>query len=147
MRFETLCTVLTHTAIKKLHLWQFNVKGAYLNGYLNENIYMRQLPGYEDGSGRVCLLKRSLYGLKQAGNVWNQELNRVLQISNFRQLKTDYCCYIKSSGNDFSILVVWVDDFLSASTRENLNNDIEHDLNIHFKVKSLRKPNYYLGLK
>ena len=75
MRFKTLRTVLAHAAIKKLHLQQFDVKGAYLNGYLNENIYMRQPPGYEDGSGRVCLLKQSLYGLKQAGNVWNQELN------------------------------------------------------------------------
>ena len=43
--------------------------------------------------------------------------------------------------------MVWVDDFLALSTKENLNNNIEHDLNIHFKVKSLRQPNLLLGIK
>ena len=53
MQFETLCTILAHTAINKLHLRQFDIKGAYLNGYLNETIYMRQLPGFKDGSMKV----------------------------------------------------------------------------------------------
>ena len=68
---------------------------------------MNQPPGFEDRSGKVCLLERSLYGLKQAGNVWNQELNRVLHTIDFKQLKTDYCCYIKSNRDDFSILLLW----------------------------------------
>ena len=75
MRFKTLCTLLTYTAINNLHLRQFNVKGAYLNGYLNETIYMQQPLGYEDGSNKVCLLKHSIYGLKPARNVWNHKLN------------------------------------------------------------------------
>jgi IS30 family transposase len=75
MRFETLCTLLAYAAVNNLKLRQFDVKSAYLHGYLNETIYMNQPPGYNDNSGRVCLLIRSLYGLKQAGNVWNQELN------------------------------------------------------------------------
>ena len=108
---------------------------------------MNQPPGFKDDTRCVCLLEQSLYGLKQAGNVWNQELNQVLQINKFKQLKSDYCCYIKSSKDDFSILVIWVDNFLSLSTKESLNDDIEHDLNIHFKVKSLGKPNLLLGIK
>ena len=75
MRFETLRTVLAYAAVNNLKLRQFDVKGAYLHGYLNETIYMNQPPGFEDDTGRACLLERSLYGLKQAGNVWNQELN------------------------------------------------------------------------
>ena len=147
MQFKTLQTILAHGTVDKLHLRQFDVKGAYLNGYLNKTIYMQQLPGYEDWSGKVCLLKRSLYGLKKARNVWNQKLNWVLQVNNFRQLKTDYCCYIKLSGNNYFIPVVWVNDFLSASTKEDLNNDIEHDLNVHFKVKLLGRPKLLLGIK
>ena len=108
---------------------------------------MNQPPNFEDRSGKVCHLKRSLYGLKQARNVWNQELNQVLHAINFKQLKTDYCCYIKLVKDDFSILVAWVDDFLALSTKENLNNDIEHDLNTHFKVKSLGQPDLLLGIK
>ena len=67
---------------------------------------MTQPPGYGDGSERSCLLLRSIYGLKQAGNVWNQELNRVLDKIDFMQLRTDYCCYIRRQDNDFTILLV-----------------------------------------
>jgi len=94
MQFETLQTVLAYSAVHNLKLRQFDVKGAYLHGRLQETIYMCQPPGYEDGTHQVCLLVCSLYGLKQAGNVWNHEHNWVLQKLGFMQLKTDYCCYI-----------------------------------------------------
>ena len=55
-----------------------------LHGQLNETIYMAQPPSYNDRSGRSCLLIHSLYSLKQAGNIWNQELNQVLAESLFR---------------------------------------------------------------
>ena len=108
---------------------------------------MRQPPGYNDGSGRSCLLIRSLYGLKQAGNVWNQELNRVLEEIKFIQLRTDYCCYIRREGDDFTILLVWVDDFISILTTDEQNDATEHDLQGHFDVKSLGQPNLLLGMK
>jgi len=108
---------------------------------------MHRPPGFEDGSKKVCLLERSLYGLKQAGNVWNHELNRALQSIDFKQLKTDYCCYIKKAENGYSILIFWVDDFLALSTKEELIDDIENDLNKHFKIKSMGQPNILLGIK
>ena len=147
MRFETLRTLLAYSAVHNLKLRQLDVKSAYLHGRLNETIYMSQPPGYNDGSGRSCLLIRSLYGLKQAGNVWNKELNRVLEGINFQQLKTDYCCYIRREEDDFTILVVWVDDFVSLSTTDDLNNLAERDLKDHFDVKSLGQPNLLLGMK
>ena len=147
MRFETLRTLLAYSAVHNLKLRQFDVKSAYLHGQLNETIYMSQPPGYNDGSGRSCLLIRSLYGLKQAGNVWNQELNRVLEEIGFVQLKTDYCCYIRRRGDDFTVLLVWVDDFASMSTTDDQNDATERDLNTHFDVKSLGQPNLLLGMK
>ena len=57
MHFKTLWTLLAYAAVNKLKLRQFDVKGAYLNGYLNETICMNQPPGFEDGSRKVCLLK------------------------------------------------------------------------------------------
>ncbi len=147
MQFETLRTLLAFSAVHNLKLRQFDIKSAYLHGRLNETIYMAQPPGYNDGSGRSCILIRSLYGLKQAGNVWNQELNRVLAEINFTQLKTDYCCYIRREGDDFTILLVWVDDFVSMSTMDDLNDVTERDLKAHFDVKSLGQPNLLLGMK
>ena len=94
--------------------------------------------------------ERSAYSndhFKQAGNIWNHELNQVLHTIDFKQLKMDYCCYIKSVRNNFFILVVWVDDFLALSTKESLNYDIECNLNLHFKVKSLGLPKLLIGIK
>ena len=147
MRFETLRTMLAQSAIHNWKLRQFDIKGAYLHGYLEEEIYMAQPPGYGDGSQRVRKLIRALYGLKQAGNVWNTKLNDALINLGFRQLKSDYCCYIRQDGDNITILLVWVDDFLSISNKDTLNDQIEAELRNHFEVKSLGKPSIIIGVK
>jgi len=147
MRFETLHTLLVFSAVHNLKLQQFDVKSAYLHGHLNDIIYMAQPPGYDDGSGWSCLLIRSLYGLKQAGNVWNWELNRVLNKIGFIQLRTDYCYYVRQEGGDFTVLLVWVDDFASASTTDEQNDAAKKDLMAHFDIKSLGRLNLLLGMK
>ena len=147
MRFETLRTMLAHSAIHNKKLRQFDIKGAYLHGNLEEEIYMVQAPGYGDGSQRVYKLIRALYGLKQAGNVWNTRLNDALTKLGFRQLKSDYCCYIREEEEDSTILLVWVDDFLSISNRDSLNDRIEAELQKHFEVKSLGQPSLIIGVK
>jgi hypothetical protein len=147
MQFETLRTMLAHMAINNWKLRQFDIKGAYLHGELKEEIYMAQAPGYEDGTGQVYCLKRALYGLKQAGNVWNTKLNSVLIGLGYTQLKSDYCCYHRSHGNDTSILLIWVDDFISISTNDKLNDRIEEELRSHFKVKSLGQPSLIISVK
>jgi Reverse transcriptase (RNA-dependent DNA polymerase) len=95
MRFETLRTMLAKSAVNNWKLRQFDIKGAYLHGELEEEIYMAQAPGYNDGTNSVHLLIRAIYGLKQAGNVWNTKLNGVLTDLGYTQLKSDYCCYIR----------------------------------------------------
>lgn len=135
-QFETFRGILAKSAIENWKLRQFDIVGAYLHGHLKEIIYMKQPPGYDDGTGRVCILKRSLYGLKQAGNVWNRELNSALSKIEFKQLKSDYCCYIWRRKEGLTVMVVWVDDILSASTDDDLNNQLEVDLGEFFEVKS-----------
>ena len=56
-----------------------DVKGAYLNGHLQEQVYMQQPEGFDDKSGKVCLLIKTLYGLKQSGREWNKELDQQLK--------------------------------------------------------------------
>lgn len=94
MHFRLLQTLLAFAAVNNLKLCQFNIKGAYLQCYINQVIYMMQLPEYDNGTPSLCHLIHSLYGLQQAGNVWNQELNKALNTFRFMQLKLDYCCYI-----------------------------------------------------
>ena len=61
-----------------------DVKGAYLNRQLKEKVYMRQPEGYGDNTGRVCELVKTLYGLKQSGREWNNELDQKLKRFGFK---------------------------------------------------------------
>ena len=72
-----------------------DIKGAYLNGNLQEYVYMRQPEGYNDGSNKVCLLIKTLYGLKQSGREWNKELDKQLKGIGFTNLWSDPCAYIR----------------------------------------------------
>ena len=63
----------------KWDIKQFDVKGTYLHGLLKESIFMDQTHGFDDGLGCVCKLVRSLYGLCQAGNVWNRDFNEAMK--------------------------------------------------------------------
>ena len=79
---------------KQLEIRQMDVKGAYLNGNLQENVYMCQPEGFDDKSRRVCHLIKTLYGLKQSGREWNKELDRQLKDKGFKNLWSDLCTYI-----------------------------------------------------
>jgi hypothetical protein len=70
--YNTEHAVLTVAALERLELCQFDVKMAFLYGTLQEEVYMHQGEGFDDGSGWVCKLKQSVYGLKQAPTGWNQ---------------------------------------------------------------------------
>ena len=146
MHFETLRTMLANPAIYNWKLRQFDVKGAYLHGELKEEIYMMQASGYEDNTNKVYHLFRSLYGLKQAGNVWNAKLNNTLTTLGFNQSKSDYCCYIQRTEEGCTILLVWVNNFLSISDQDALNDQIKTKLNKYFKVKSLGQPSIIIGM-
>jgi hypothetical protein len=128
VRLETIRAILTIAAIFDFRIQQMDVKGAYLNGTLKEEVYMRQPEGYNDGSGRICLLKKMLYGLKQSRREWNRELDLKLQKHGYTRLKADPCAYTRQSGG-LEIIMVWVDDLLLFATSDELM--VEMKKNIH----------------
>ena len=79
VHFETIRVLLAMVPGKKLKVWQLDVKGAYLNGKLTQPIYMEQPIGFGNGSGLVCMLIKGIYGLKQAGCIWNIEFDLAIQ--------------------------------------------------------------------
>ena len=87
MWFETLRTLLALGAINNWKIQQFDIKEAYLHGSLHKTIYMQQPEGFNNGTGSVCRLIRPLYGLKQSGNVWNEELTTTMTSLGFSQFK------------------------------------------------------------
>jgi len=75
VQLKTIRAILAMVPTKKLVVQQMDVKGAYLNGILKEGVYMHQPEGLEDGTGKICLLVKTLYGLKQSGCKWNIQFN------------------------------------------------------------------------
>ena len=94
-KIKSLRFVFALAAQLKLSLHQIDFASAYLFGKLEEEVYMEQPEGFNSGDGRVCKLNKSIYGLKQAGRVWNQLLNRTLVQLGFHRCKSDNCVYIR----------------------------------------------------
>ena len=86
VHLETIRAILAIAPTHKLHIQQMDIKGAYLNGTLKERVYMQQPEGFADGTGQVCLLIKTLYGLKQAGREWNIKLDTKLRKRGYARL-------------------------------------------------------------
>jgi hypothetical protein len=144
---ESIRTILAITVAKWLKIQQMDVKGAYLNGTLKETLYMRQPDGYSDGSGRVCHLIRTLYGLKQSSCEWNEQFNNRMMAKGYKCLHADPCVYTCSEGERVAIVTVWVDDILlfadSAETMDQMKNDIHTE----WETTDMGEPNKIVGIR
>jgi Reverse transcriptase (RNA-dependent DNA polymerase) len=101
VHLSAIRTILAIAAIQDLHLHSIDISHAFLNGDLEEEIYMEQPAGFEvGGPDHVCRLKKSLYGLKQAGRVWNKKLHSTLEKIGFTQLQSENSVYIFKRGQE-----------------------------------------------
>ena len=128
VQMDTICAILALVPLKKLQVHQMDVKGAYLNGVLQETIYMKQPEGCEDGTGRVCQLVKTLYGLKQSGREWNKQLDEKLRKHSYTHLCSDPCAYVRWDGDDFAIITMWVDDLLLFATLDKMMDHMKNSL-------------------
>lgn len=115
-RQETLRALLAVAGKRQLILQHLDVKTAYLHGTIEEEIYMRQPPGYivAGSEDMVCRLKKSIYGLKQSARCWNRALHATLIKLKFEQCESDPCLYVRRDGEKTVYLLVYVDDILIA---------------------------------
>lgn len=119
--------------MKNLTLEQFDVKTAFLNGKLEETIYMEQSEGYKAETQRVCKLKKSLYGLKQASRCWNRRLTKFLAQHNLKQSQADPSVFTRG-GDAVIILAIYVDDGLIAAKNNNTADILLGELGKEFKI-------------
>ncbi|KAL0892790.1 hypothetical protein ABMA27_014491 [Loxostege sticticalis] len=145
-RMATIRALLSVSAKENLYLTQFDVSTAFLNGKLQEEIYMNQPDGYNDGTSRVCLLQRSLYGLKQAPRCWNSCFEEILLEKGFVQCAADSCLFTKKVGDKKILITLYVDDGLVATTDKDLAEQFLEDLRSSLKITS-KPASYYLGLE
>ncbi|CAI7778587.1 unnamed protein product [Closterium sp. NIES-53] len=90
--------LLAEAAVKGWHVQQEDVDHAYLNAVLQEEVYVRQPEGFDDGTGRVYRLRKALYGLKQAPRAWNEEIGTTLIAAGFDRSACDEALYISESA-------------------------------------------------
>ena len=144
-RYESIRVVLSMAAAKDMDIVQFDVKTAFLNGILDEEVFMEQPEGFEDNSGRVCRLLRSLYGLKQSPRKWNERMDAFLVDSGFASCE-DPCVYVRKSGRDIMILSLYVDDGLLCGTYRSTIDKFLTQLKSTFDI-TMNEPKFYVGME
>jgi hypothetical protein len=147
-KHTTLRALLAIIAQQDLELHQLDVKTAFLNGELEEEIYMQQPQGYEQGGPNiVCHLLRTLYGLRQAPWAWHQCLKKVLENLEFVALSADATLFRGTMDGETVWLLVWVDDILVAAQGEERIAKVKAHLTAKFDVRDLGPATYFLGME
>ena len=141
--------ILAIAAFHDYEIWQMDVKTAFLNGILEEEVYMIQPEGFVDSKNpkKVCKLKRSIYGLKQASRSWNHRFDHVIKQNGFTRSVEEPCLYMKFSGSKVAFLVLYVDDILLIGNDVPMLSSIKEFLGNHFQMKDLGGAQCILGIR
>ncbi|GBE80141.1 hypothetical protein SCP_0213440 [Sparassis crispa] len=126
VHLESIRAILALAAVNNWEIGQIDVKGAYLNGDLQEEIYMRQPEGFNDESGR---------------------LHRELTELGYKRLEADPCVYLREQKGEVQIITVWVDDLLLFTNSPKLMEELKHDLQDLFEVMDLGEPQKIIGIE
>src|SRR3954465_15327950 len=146
---KSIRILLEIAAYHDYEIWQMDVKTAFLNGNIEEELYMVQPEGFIDprNAGKVCKLQRSIYGLKQASRRWNLRFDEVIKAFGFVQTYGEACIYKKLSGSSVAFLVLYVDDILLIGNDKKFLGEVKEYLNGQFSMKDLGEAAYILGIK
>lgn len=148
-RYASIRCILALVAHHDLELHQMDVKSAYLNGELHETIYMRQPEGFVQAGKEslVLQLRKSLYGLKQAGRTWNVKMDATLKSHGFTALDADPCIYIRRQHSSLMLLSLYVDDLLIACNRLAELKQFKPQLSREFDMEDLGEASFVLGIE
>ena len=144
--FRIIMALVAHY---NLELHQMDVKTAFLNGDIEETIYMVQQKNFMSDNLKhlVCKLKKFIYGLKQASRQCYQKFDQVITSFGFKENTVDQCIYHKISGNKFILMVLYIDDILLASSDIGLLHETKRFLSSNFKMKDLGDASFVLGIQ
>jgi transposase InsO family protein len=147
-KHTTFRLLMALVAAYDMELYHLDVKTAFLNGELEETIYMQQPPGYEEGGpGIACRLYKALYGLRQAPRAWHLKLKTELEKLGFKASNADPGLYIKKTQTGFVYLVVYVDDILIISKDPVAATEAKNALMSTFDIRDLGDAKYFLGME
>ncbi|KAJ9566729.1 hypothetical protein OSB04_002695 [Centaurea solstitialis] len=146
---KSIRILMAISAYFNYEIWQMDVKTAFLNGKLTEDVYMEQPEGFIDpkNPNKVCKLLKSIYGLKQASRSWNLHFDERIKEFGFTKSEFEPCVYTKFSGSIVTFLVLYVDDILLIGNDVPTLQSVKTWLSKCFQMKDLREAAYILGIK
>ncbi|RVX19815.1 Retrovirus-related Pol polyprotein from transposon TNT 1-94 [Vitis vinifera] len=148
-RINSIRMVFAIAALRNLEIHQMDVKTAFLNGDLDEEIYMEQPEGFSapGQEKKVCKLVKSLYGLKQAPKQWHEKFDNVMLSHGFKINECDKCVYVKDTEHGYVIVCLYVDDMLIVGSDDKMITSTKNMLNSRFDMKDMGLADVILGIK
>lgn len=144
-KLVTLKCLLAIANQNDLQIHQMDVKSAFLNGDLTEEIYMELPDGFKQKK-KVCKLNKALYGLKQASRAWNEKFNKFMIHIGFKQCATDQCLYVKKQNGKLVYVLLYVDDILVFCSDMKIIDTIKQLLSKEFEMTDMGKVSTFLGM-
>lgn len=147
VRFTSIRALIAFGVQKNMMIHQMDVETAFLNGHLEEEIYLQQPEGYAKPGQEhlVCKLQKSLYGLKQSPRCWNAEFRNYMISIGFTQTVGDPCVYVRR-GDKLAIVAVYVDDLIVLTESPEEMSNVKGTLMRKFKMKDMGKLHFILGV-
>ncbi|KAG8740262.1 hypothetical protein FRC10_004562 [Ceratobasidium sp. 414] len=139
LRSDSLCILLALATIYDWDMYGLDVKSAFLNGRVEEELYMNQIPGYEDGTNHVLKIVGSLYGLKQAPRIWNQLFAKKIAHLGYKRAPSDPSVYTHIQDDNISILAVYVNDIAVFTTKGHVSAVIKDVTSLRRRVTSVTR--------
>ena len=148
-RLETVRLILALATQGEWEVHHMDVKSAFLNGDLVEEVYVHQPPGFQNSKypGKVMKLRKALYGLKQAPRAWNAKLDHELHKLGFVRSEEEHAVYKKGSGSSLLLLGVYVDDLIICGPNKNKIVEFKEQMCRTFSMSDLGMLSYYLGME
>lgn len=147
VKMSTVRLLLSLAASRHWKLHQLDVNNAFLHGTLKEEVYMTVPEGIPNPHNYVCLLRKSIYGLKQASREWHAKLVEELLCQGFTQSKNDYSLFIKRQGSSICVAAVYVDDIILTGNDDQTVHSLKAHLDSKFGIKDLGILHYFLGIE
>ncbi|CAN1335388.1 Retrovirus-related Pol polyprotein from transposon TNT 1-94 [Linum perenne] len=148
-RMEAIRLLCAFASINHFILFQMDVKSAFLNGFIKEEVYVAQPPGFEDPHfpNHVFRLKKALYGLKQAPRAWYDRLTQFLTSDGFSRGQVDTTLFIKRTKTDLLLVQIYVDDIVFGSTNKALCSEFCSAMTNSFEMSMMGQLQFFLGLQ
>ncbi|GJX72523.1 retrovirus-related pol polyprotein from transposon TNT 1-94 [Tanacetum coccineum] len=148
-RIEAIRIFIANVANKNITIYQMDVKTAFLNGVLREEVYVSRLEGFidQDHPNYVYRLKKTLYRLKQAPRAWYDMLSKFLLSQQFSKGDVDPTLFTMKEEKDILLVKIYVDDIIFASTNTELCDTFANIMSSKFKMSIMGKLSFFLGLQ